>query len=129
MRARVLGRHPQRDIRAVSTDPETFISGRAITLEDVPTAILETVSSVPGHGLPAPPAAAPVVLQRVHPTPGVPDRAQIAGQAKRIVDDLVQNPEGDLVAAVSRRLPMLTIFEMMGVDDDYRGEPRTASTG
>jgi cytochrome P450 len=55
--------------------------------------------------------------------------AQIAGQARRIVDDLLQHPEGDLVAAVSRRLPMLTIFEMMGVDDELRGEATESVDG
>ena len=38
----------------------------------------------------------------------------------RIVDDLLANPEGDFVEQVSKRLPMWTIYEMMGLDDEER---------
>jgi len=116
-------------IRAVSTDPETFVSGEGITLEDVPPAILETVSSFlamdnPRH----------LQLRRLCASAFTPRRvgqieAQIADQARRIVDDLVLVPEGDLVRAVSRRLPMLTIFEMMGVDEEFHDETTSAVDG
>jgi cytochrome P450 len=117
------------DIRAISTDPDTFVSGEGITLEDVPTAILETVSSFLAMDSPK-----HLQLRRLCSSAFTPRRvaqieAQIAGQARRIVDDLLQHPEGDLVAAVSRRLPMLTIFEMMGVDDELRGEATESVDG
>jgi cytochrome P450 len=117
------------DIRAISTDPETFCSGEGITLEDVPTAILETVSSFLAMDAPR-----HLQLRRLCSSAFTPRRVaqiegQIAGQAKRIVDDLLEHPEGDLVAAVSRRLPMMTIFEMMGVDPDYRLEATESVDG
>jgi cytochrome P450 len=110
------------DIRAISTDPATFVSGEGITLEDVPIAILETVSSFLAMDSPR-----HLQLRRLCSSAFTPRRvaqieAQIAGQARRIVDELITRPEGDLVAAVARRLPTLTIFEMMGVDDEYRAD-------
>jgi cytochrome P450 len=117
------------DIRAISTDPTTFLSGEGISLEDIPIAILETVSSFLAMDSPR-----HLQLRRLCSSAFTPRRvaqieAQIAGQARRIVDDLITAPEGDLVAAVARRLPTLTIFEMMGVDDEYRAEATDSVDG
>ncbi|MGQ0465110.1 MAG: cytochrome P450 [Sporichthyaceae bacterium] len=110
------------DIRTVSSNSEVFISGNGITLEDVPTELLETVSSFLAMDHPR-----QTQLRRLCASAFTPKRirtidAQIADQARRIVDDLVGVPEGDWVAQVSRRLPMLTIFEMMGVDEEFYEE-------
>ena len=46
---------------------------------------------------------------------------RIREQAVRIVDDLLATTEhGDFVAQVSKRLPMWTIYEMLGLPDDQR---------
>lgn len=45
-------------------------------------------------------------------------RDQIKRQATVIVDDLLETGEGDFVSQVAKRLPMWTIYEMMGLDDE-----------
>ncbi|MGQ0630955.1 MAG: cytochrome P450 [Sporichthyaceae bacterium] len=116
-------------IREVSTDPATYISGEGINLEDVPIDVVETISSFlvmdsPRH----------TQLRRLVSSAFTPKRvreieAQIADQARRIVDAVLDKPEGDLVAEVARKLPMWTIFEMMGVDEEYREETASGVEG
>ena len=43
---------------------------------------------------------------------------QIKSQARPIVDDLLKTKDGDFVEQVSKRLPMWTIYEMIGLPDD-----------
>src|SRR5205807_9051505 len=47
---------------------------------------------------------------------------QIKRQATSIVDELLTTKDGDFVEQVSKRLPMWTIYEMMGLPDDLRDE-------
>jgi cytochrome P450 len=107
------------DIRTVSTHDEVFVSGQGIQLEDVPIEILETVSSFLAMDHPRQTQLRKLCASAFTPRRIRTTEAQIADQARRIVDDLLEHPEGDWVAQVSRRLPMLTIFEMMGVDEEF----------
>jgi cytochrome P450 len=47
---------------------------------------------------------------------------QVNKQAVQIVDDLLKTKDGDFVPQVSRRLPMWTIYEMVGLPMDKREE-------
>jgi cytochrome P450 len=47
---------------------------------------------------------------------------QIRNQAKVIVDELLAAGEGDFVALVSKRMPMWTIYETLGLDPERRKE-------
>jgi cytochrome P450 len=103
------------DVVAVSKDPQTFCSGRGVIYGDVPAELLEATQSflamdAPRHGK----------LRRLVASAFTPRRValideQIRAQARAIVDDLVQLGDCDVVEHVSRRLPMWTIAEMMGV--------------
>jgi cytochrome P450 len=117
------------DIRAISTDPETFVSGAGITLEDLPMELVETFTSFLAMDSPRHKQLRRLCSSAFTPRRVAAIEAQIAAQARQVVDDLLARPEGDLVAAVARRLPMLTIFEMMGVDDDYRVEATDSIDG
>jgi cytochrome P450 len=55
--------------------------------------------------------------------------AQIAEQARRIVDDLLETRESDFGEQVSRRLPLWTISEMMGVPESMRPEYMATADG
>ncbi len=110
------------DIRAVSTHEDVFLSGEGVMLEDVPVEILETASSFLAMDHPRQTKLRKLCASAFTPRRIRTTEAQIADQARRIVDDLLLHPEGDWVAQVSRRLPMLTIFEMMGVDEEYHAE-------
>src|SRR5258706_8542036 len=104
------------DVVAVSRKPELFCSGEGVMLEDAPQAVLEAAQSflamdAPRHTL----------LRRLVNTAFTPRQVariedQIVGQAVAIVDDLLAGPaEFDFVAAVSKRLPMWTISDIMGL--------------
>jgi cytochrome P450 len=118
------------DIVAVSKDPVTFSSGQGVLLEDVPPDILEAASSflamdAPRHTMLRKLVSAAFTPKRVRTI-----EAQIAGQARRLVDDLLATGDCDFVEQVSRRLPQWTIFEMMGLDgQDVREAATHAADG
>jgi cytochrome P450 len=103
------------DVVAVSKDPQTFCSGQGVMYGDAPPEMLEASQSflamdAPRHGK----------LRRLVASAFTPRRValideQIRAQARAIVDDLLPLGECDVVEHISRRLPMLTISEMMGV--------------
>ncbi|MGZ8178514.1 cytochrome P450 [Williamsia sp. SKLECPSW1] len=108
------------DIAHVSKHPDLFTSGRGVMIEEVPAEILEASMSFLAMD-----GKRHTSLRRLVSTAFTPRRIaaiadQIHHQAIAIVDDLLAHPEGDFVAAVSRRLPMWTIYEMMGLPPEQR---------
>ena len=109
-------------ITEVSKDPSRFCSGEGVQCEDVPQDLLLASHSflaldAPRHGQ----------LRRLVSAAFTPRQVrliseQIADQARRIVDDLLDAGEGDFVDLVSKRLPMWTVYEMMGLDPSLRDE-------
>jgi cytochrome P450 len=103
------------DVVAVSKDPQSFCSGQGVMYGDAPPEMLEASQSflamdAPRHGK----------LRRLVASAFTPRRValideQVRTQARAIVDDLLPLGECDVVEHISRRLPMLTISEMMGV--------------
>jgi cytochrome P450 len=112
------------DIRTVSRDAETFSSSAedygGVMLEDMPPDVLEATSSIlvmddPRHFL----------VRRLISSAFTPRRIslieeQINRQAKLIVDDLAAQDSVDFVDAVSARLPMWTLSEMVGIPEEHR---------
>ena len=111
-------------IVAVSRDAETFGSGQeygGVMLEDVPEDMLEAA-----HSILAMDAPRHVKQRRVIASVFTPRRVrqieeQIREQARSIVDDLLAGPDRtDFVTAVSARLPMWTISQMIGIPERQR---------
>ncbi|KQS00403.1 cytochrome [Williamsia sp. Leaf354] len=110
------------DIAYVSKHPELFTSGQGVMVEEVPEEMLEAAMSFLAmdgkrHSL----------LRRLVSAAFTPRRVaaiteQIENQARTIVDDLLTTDSGDFVAQVSKRLPMWTIYEMMGLPAEHREE-------
>ncbi|MEV4147668.1 cytochrome P450 [Amycolatopsis sp. NPDC049691] len=109
------------DIVTVSRNADVFSSGSGgVTFEDVPDEILEMATSIltmdsPRHGK----------VRRVISSTFTPKRIaliqdQIAEQARKIVDAIAPLGEVEFVSAVSARLPMWTISEMIGIPEDQR---------
>ncbi|WP_019874663.1 cytochrome P450 [Sporichthya polymorpha] len=111
------------DVTAVSRDAETWGSGMefgGVMMENVPEDIIEMAHSIlsmddPRHGR----------LRKIISSVFTPRRVrliedQIAAQAAAIVDDLGSSGEVNFVSAVSARLPMWTISEMIGVPPEDR---------
>ena len=110
-------------IAEVSKHPELFCSGQGFQFEEVPDDILEAAGSFLGMDAPRHGALRKLVSAAFTPKQVAKIHDQIKRQASTIVDDLLTTTEGDFVTQVSKRLPMWTIYEMMGLDDeDKRNE-------
>ncbi len=104
-------------VTEVSKHPEIFSSGQGHQMEDVPEEIYEASSSFLAMDAPRHP-----VIRRLVSSAFTPKRVKLIGdqikrQAHDIVSGLLAEPEGDFVQQVSKRLPMWTIYEMMGLED------------
>ncbi|MER5538876.1 cytochrome P450 [Streptomyces mirabilis] len=107
-------------IAEVSKNPEIYSSARGVMVEEIPDDILEAASSFLAMDAPrhfqlrrlVSSAFTPKQVARIHD--------QIRRQASAIVDGLLTTKEGDFVGQVSKRLPMWTIYEMMGLPEDQR---------
>ncbi|MBN9735611.1 MULTISPECIES: cytochrome P450 [unclassified Pseudonocardia] len=105
------------DIVTVSKDAETFCSGEGITMEDIPSDILEAVSSFLATDAPRHTKLRKLVSAAFTPKRVKKIEDQIRNQAVRLVDQLIETGDCDFVEQISARLPQWTIFEMVGVED------------
>ena len=110
------------EIAYVSKNPDLFCSGRGVMIEAVPEDILDAAQSFLAMD-----AGKHSTLRRLISSVFTPRQVatiqdQINRQAVQIVDDLLTTNEGDFVEQVSKRLPMWTIYEMIGLPADKRDE-------
>jgi cytochrome P450 len=119
------------DITAVSRDAGTFASGQqfgGVMLEDVPEDMLEAAHSILAMDAPRHVRQRRVIASVFSPRRVQRISEQIREQARLIVDDLLAGPgEAEFVSAVSARLPMWTISEMIGVPEARRREVADAA--
>lgn len=101
----------------VSKNPQLFASGQGHQMEDVPEDIYEASSSFLAMDAPRHPIIRKLVSSAFTPKRVATIKDQVDRQASSIVDGLLANPEGDFVQRVSKRLPMWTIYEMIGLED------------
>jgi cytochrome P450 len=109
-------------ITEVSKSPERFCSGQGMQFEEVPDDISEAAASFLGMDGERHMALRKLVSAAFTPKQVAKIHDQIKHQAKIIVDDLLSTTEGDFVQMVSKRLPMWTIFEMVGLEGTERRE-------
>jgi cytochrome P450 len=110
------------DIAYVSKNPELFCSSQGVMIEAAPDDILDAAQSFLAMD-----AGRHSTLRRLISSVFTPKQVariqdQINSQAIQIVDDLLNTKDGDFVEQVSRRLPMWTIFEMIGLAPEKRDE-------
>ncbi|WP_285029972.1 cytochrome P450 [Mycolicibacterium sp. lyk4-40-TYG-92] len=117
------------DIVTVSRNAAVFSSASGgVTFEDMPNEVLEAASSIlsmdePRHG-----KVRRVVSSVFTPRRIAAIRDQIYSQARQIVDDIAQlDQDVEFVHAVSTRLPMWTVSEMIGIPDEQREEVTDAA--
>lgn len=108
------------DIVAVSKDPQTFSSAHGVLQEEVPDEILEALQSFLGMDAPRHTRLRKLVSAAFTPRQVARIEQQISSQARRIVDELIDIGDCDFVAQVSKRLPMWTIYEMIGLPPEHR---------
>jgi cytochrome P450 len=110
------------DISHVSKHPELYCSGQGVMIEAVPDDILDAAQSFLAMD-----AGRHSTLRRLISSVFTPRqvaliRDQVNSQAVQIVDDLIKTDGGDFVEQVSKRLPMWTIYEMVGLPPEHRDE-------
>lgn len=107
-------------IQEVSKNPTIFCSGQGVQFEEVPEDMLEASHSflaldAPRHG-----SLRRLVSSAFTPKHVTKLNDQIKNQARQIVDGLIAAGDCDFVDQVSKKLPMWTVYEMMGLDPDQR---------
>ncbi|WP_245818899.1 cytochrome P450 [Haloechinothrix alba] len=117
------------DVVSVSKDWETFSSAQGVTMEEMPEDMAAAASSFLGMDPPRHTRLRRLVSSAFTPKQVKKIDDQINNQARRIVDDLLDVGDCDFVAQVSKRLPMWTIFEMLGVPQELREEGYRAADG
>jgi len=116
----VVTRHE--DVCYVSKNPELFCSGHGTTFEAVPEEVRERSSSFLDMDGEKHSSLRRLVSSVFTPKQIAKIKDQIAHQAKSIVEDLVKTKEGDFVQQVAKRLPMWTLYEMLGLPEEERDE-------
>ena len=108
------------DIGYVSTNPELFCSGEGVQLENIPEMYLEPTQSFLALDAPRHTKLRKLVSSAFTPRRVATIDEQIGSRAARIVDDLLETGDCDFVHHVSMRLPMWTIYDMVGLDEDLQ---------
>lgn len=117
------------DIVSVSRDPETFCSGQGVMLEDVPEEILEAATSFLAMDAPRHSQLRRLVSSAFTPRQIAKIDQQIANQARVLVDELIEVGDCDFVEQVAKRLPMWTIFEMVGLGPESQEQATRGADG
>jgi cytochrome P450 len=102
------------DVRTVSRDPETFCSGLGVLFEDSPPEMLEASMSFIAMDAPRHTKLRQLVSSAFTPRQVRKISDQITSDARRIVDDVAGRGACDFVEDIAKRLPMMTIWRMMG---------------
>lgn len=108
------------DVRTVSRDPQRFRSGDGVMFEDIPAELLEASQSFLAMDDPRHATLRKLVAEGFKPRQVKRIEAGIREDARRVVDDLGEEAEGDFVELVAKRLPMLTIMRLLGVPEGER---------
>jgi cytochrome P450 len=116
----VVTRHA--DIAYVSKHPELFCSGSGAIMEAVPEDILDAAQSFLAMDGTKHSSLRRLISSVFTPREVAKIKDQIEHQAASIVGDLLKTQEGDFVEQVSKRLPMWTIYEMVGLPAELRDE-------
>lgn len=118
------------DIVAVSRNAEVFASGQefgGVMLEDVPEDVLEAAHSILAMDAPRHAKQRKLISSVFTPRRVAKIVEQIQVQATGIVDTIAPLGEIDFVEAVSARLPVWTISEMIGIDGPDRDRVAAAA--
>ena len=110
------------DISYVSKNPELFCSGQGVMIEAVPDDILDAAQSFLAMDAPQHSTLRRLISSVFTPRQVAKIQDQVNNQAVRIVDDLIKTTDGDFVEQVSKKLPMWTVYEMIGLPEEQRDE-------
>ena len=108
------------DIRQVSREPATFCSGQGTQFGDAPQELLEATQSFLAMDAPRHTKLRGLVSAAFTPRQVARIEDGIRENARRVVDEAASTGGGDFVALFAKRLPLITISDMIGVPDADR---------
>src|SRR5581483_5170142 len=108
------------DVRAISRDPKTFCSGEGTQFGDAPPEFLEASMSFLAMDAQRHTELRGLVSSAFTPRQGARIEDGIRANARRIVEEAAPSGGGDFVSLVAKRLPLMTISDMIGVPDADR---------
>ncbi|MBA2506519.1 MAG: cytochrome P450 [Thermoleophilaceae bacterium] len=108
------------DIKRISRDPKTFQSGKGVLFGEAPPEMLEASQSFLAMDAPRHTKLRGLVSAAFTPRRVARIEEGIRSRAKEIVAEAVPHGEGDFVELVAKRLPLVTISDMVGVPDADR---------
>ena len=103
------------DVRSISRDPETFCSGRGTQFADAPPEFLEASMSFLAMDAPRHTKLRGLVSSAFTPRQVARVEDGIRVNARKIVAEAAPTGGGDFVELVAKRLPLVTISDMIGV--------------
>jgi len=104
-----------KDVRAISRDPGNFCSGAGTQFADAPQEFLEASMSFLAMDAPRHTKLRGLVSSAFTPRQVARIEAGIRVNARRIVEEAAPTGGGDFVALIAKRLPLVTISDMIGV--------------
>ena len=108
------------DVRRISRDHATFCSGQGVQFGDVPQELLEASQSFLAMDAPRHTKLRGLVSAAFTPRQVARIEAGIERNAKQIVEEAAPTGGGDFVELIAKRLPLVTISDMIGVPDADR---------
>jgi cytochrome P450 len=109
-----------KDIRRVSRDPATFCSGQGVQFADAPPEMLEASQSFLAMDAPRHTKLRGLVSAAFTPRQVARIEQGIKANARRIVEEAAPTGGGDFVELIAKRLPLITISDMIGVPESDR---------
>src|SRR5205807_7830643 len=108
------------DVRSISRDTETFCSGKGTQFADAPPEFLEASMSFLAMDAPRHTKLRGLVSAAFTPRQVARIEQGIRANARRIVEEAAPAGGGDFVELIAKRLPLVTISEMIGVPEADR---------
>ena len=108
------------DIRRISRDPQTFCSGQGTQFGDAPPEILEASQSFLAMDAPRHTKLRGLVSSAFTPRQVARIEDGIRVNAREIVEAAAPTGGGDFVELIAKRLPLVTISDMIGVPEADR---------
>ncbi len=117
------------DIRQISRDPATFCSGQGVQFGDAPPEMLEASQSFLAMDAPRHTKLRGLVSAAFTPRQVARIEEGIRANARRVVEEAAPTGGGDFVELIAKRLPLITISDMIGVPEaDREGVVQAADT-
>jgi cytochrome P450 len=108
------------DIRRVSRDPVTFCSSQGVQFGDAPPEMLEASQSFLAMDAPRHTKLRGLVSAAFTPRQVARIEDGIRANARRVVEEAAPTGGGDFVELIAKRLPLITISDMIGVPEADR---------